>query len=312
MNPPLDLNLLPLTTLYSVFSNAGLIRRLLEIARDEDLGFEEPRGDITTRSWRPPRDHATAHLVAREAGVIAGLEALPELLRLFAPKVNAQAHCSDGAAVPAGIRLATLTGPTEQLLALERTMLNLVGRLSGIASLTSRYVSAVGTGTRAKVLDTRKTTPGLRLLEKYAVRCGGGFCHRLGLYDAVLVKDNHLSQVPLEDLARCASEAARRARSDRPLRFVEFEADTMEQVRVLLDVEAGLIDVILLDNMNLESLRRAVAARDARRSGVLLEASGGVRLETIRGIAETGVDRISVGALTHSATSLDLALDFVD
>lgn len=305
----IDLNTLALPALFDELARTGHIRRLLELARDEDLGTGEARGDITTSVWSPPTERTRARLVARQPGIIAGLAAVPMLLELMAPTSRFSASHKDGTKAAAGATLGTLEGPTREVLALERTMLNLVGRLSGVATLTSRFVEAAGTAVRAKVYDTRKTTPGLRVLEKYAVRCGGGFCHRLGLHDAVLVKDNHVAHVPLDRLAAHAAAAAARARLERPLRFMEIEADRLEQVHALLTIEPGLIDVILLDNMPPATVRDAVAMRDRTNPRMLLEASGGVRLETIRGIAETGVDRISVGALTHSAASLDLGLD---
>lgn len=304
-----DLNGLPLAELFAALASGGLVRRLIELARDEDLGAV---GDITSRAWFDDGGAApaSARLVARESGTVAGLAALPLLRDAFAPASEVRASVSDGAAVEHGAVLATLRGPGRELLAIERTMLNLIGRLSGIATLTSRYRAAKGADVRARLFDTRKTTPGLRLLEKYAVRCGGGFCHRLGLHDAVLVKDNHVAHVPLAELAQRATSAARRARADRPLRFVQIEVDTLEQFRELLRAEPGAIDLVLLDNMPPELLRRAVAMRDEAQSTIELEASGGVNLETIRAIAESGVDRISVGALTHQATGMDVALDF--
>jgi nicotinate-nucleotide pyrophosphorylase (carboxylating) len=306
---PVDLNSLPLPALFAELGRSGLVRRVLELARDEDLGEGASGGDITTETWSPGSASVRARVACRRAGVVAGLAAMPMLLELFAPRARFEAMMADGARSESGDAIGIIEGPTREVLALERTMLNLLGRLSGVATLTARYAEAVGAGVRARVFDTRKTTPGLRALEKYAVRCGGGCCHRLGLFDAMLAKDNHVASVPLDRLAGHAAEAARRARGARPLRFVEIEADRLEQVERLLTVEAGLIDVILLDNMSVEMLRGAVALRDRMNARVVLEASGGVRLETIRAIAETGVERISVGAVTHAAASLDLGLD---
>lgn len=304
-----DLNALLLPALFEELSRTGLVRRVLELARDEDLGMGAARSDITTEAWAPGDERTRARIACRQDGVIAGLAAMPMLIELFAPRTKFEAGHSDGGRASAGSSLGVLDGPTREVLVLERTMLNLLGRLSGIATLTARFVAAIGHGTRAALYDTRKTTPGLRMLEKYAVRCGGGHCHRLGLHDAMLVKDNHVALVPLDRLTVHAAEAARRARERRPIRFVEIEADRLEQVERLLAVEPGFIDMILLDNMNAAMLREAVALRDRLNRRVLLEASGGVRLDTIRAIAETGVDRISVGAVTHSAVSLDLGLD---
>jgi nicotinate-nucleotide pyrophosphorylase (carboxylating) len=187
-------------------------------------------------------------------------------------------------------------------------MLNFVGRLSGISTRTAEFVAAVA-GTRAAVLDTRKTTPGLRALEKHAVRCGGGANHRIGLFDAMLVKDNHVAGLAPAAMAARVADAARRARARHALSFVEAECDDLEQFRAIVALPAGTVDIALLDNMGLDALRACVALRDASAPALKLEASGGVRLETVRAIAETGIDRISVGALTHSAPCLDVGLD---
>jgi nicotinate-nucleotide pyrophosphorylase (carboxylating) len=226
-------------------------------------------------------------------------------------KADWRALQHDGAQVEPGTLLAEIAGWTRDLLTAERLLLNLIGRLSGIATLTRRYVDAIH-DTGAAIYDTRKTTPGWRRLEKYAVRCGGGRNHRTGLFDAVLIKDNHLAA------AGCApGEAIQRARRlldemqfstpDVQGMIVEIEVDTLEQFDGAISQDP---DVVLLDNMTLDQLRDAVARRDASRPAVQLEASGGVNLDTVRSIAETGVDRISVGAVTHSAVSLDVALDW--
>jgi nicotinate-nucleotide pyrophosphorylase (carboxylating) len=299
-----DWNDLPLPALYARLASGGLVDRLLRLAREEDLGARPL--DLTTAAMDLTGD-ATARLVAREGMIVAGLACMPELLAVFAPGSSWSPACADGERASAGVTLGELTGPARELLALERTTLNLVGRLSGVATGTARYVEAVA-GTKARVLDTRKTTPGLRVLEKYAVRCGGGHCHRMGLHDAVLIKDNHLAGLTPEMIAERVTEAAARARRVADPLFVEVEVDTVEQLEGAL--RASGVDIVLLDNMDGATMRRAVAMRDERAPGVLLEASGGVRLETIRAIAETGVDRISCGALTHQATSVDVALDF--
>jgi nicotinate-nucleotide pyrophosphorylase (carboxylating) len=214
---------------------------------------------------------------------------------------------ADGDAVQAGDLIATIVGPIRALFSLERVLLNFLQRLSGIATLTARYTAAVA-GTRAQILDTRKTTPGWRALEKYAVRCGGGTNHRFGLFDAMLIKDNHLaclaSSVGTAEPIAAAVAAAKAAVPAGG--FVEIEVDTLEQLDRAL---ACGPDIILVDNLGPEALAEAVRRRDARGPGVLLEASGGVTLATVRALAETGVDRISVGALTHSAPALDIALD---
>jgi nicotinate-nucleotide pyrophosphorylase (carboxylating) len=309
-DPPMrEANQMNLEALYHHLAAGGLVRRLLDLARDEDLGEGSAAGDITSLVCIAEDSWSSAGFVARQEGIAAGLAALPAVLEAFRSTAVLEVHVADGQRFAAGSRLATLRGPTRDLLAIERTALNLLSRLTGVATTTARYVDAAG-GT-AKIFDTRKTMPGLRLLEKYAVRCGGGYCHRMGLHDAVLIKDNHISGVLLNDLAAVVGEASRRARAARPeLLFVEVEVDSLEQFEVLLRLPSGLIDIVLLDNMPPERLARAVAMRGQAAPSLRLEASGGVRLETIRQIAASGVDRISVGALTHSAVAVDIGLDF--
>jgi nicotinate-nucleotide pyrophosphorylase (carboxylating) len=254
--------------------------------------------------------------------VVAGLAAVPELVRVFGPrvKVGVGRGVRDGAAFRPGQTLLTLRGPTRQVLGLERTLLNLMCRLSGVATATAAYRAAMvarggGRGkVKAELFDTRKTTPGLRVLEKYAVRCGGGQCHRIGLFDAVLIKDNHIAAVPLGELREWVEAARERAdRLKTPIQFFEVEVDSLEQLERVLCARRGrkpAVDIVLLDNMTLPVLKRAVAMRDRAAPGVELEASGGVNLQTIGAIARSGVDRISVGALTHSTPIVDLGLDF--
>lgn len=307
-SPLADINALPLPALYLALRATGLVRRLLELARDEDLGDQ---GDVTSLVSIAPTQRGRAELVARSGGVIAGLAVVPELISVFAPDTSWAPAYHDGEEADSGCLLGTLSGPLRQILALERTMLNLIARLSGIATLTAQYVRALPSGSRANVYDTRKTTPGNRLLEKYAVRCGGGRCHRLGLHDAMLIKDNHIAGIEPARLAGVVQEAATRARAMRPLHFVEVEVDTLEQFEALLTLPTGLVDIILLDNMPPDRLREASARRDAAQPTLELEASGGVTLGTLPLIAATGIDRISVGALTHHAVSRDIALDVV-
>jgi nicotinate-nucleotide pyrophosphorylase (carboxylating) len=297
-------NDLDLPALYARLNERALVERVLRLARDEDLG--RPPIDLTTGAMQIEGD-APARLVAREAMTVAGLACMPDLLSVFAPGAAWSPACADGPAVDAGACLGELAGPASELLALERTMLNLVSRLSGVATHAARFVAAVGDA-KARVLDTRKTTPGLRVLEKYAVRCGGAFCHRMGLHDAVLIKDNHLAGLSPEQIAECVGAAAARAKGASDPLFIEVEVDSLEQLAGALAAEG--VDIVLLDNMDPPTMRKAVAMRDERAPGVLLEASGGVRLETIDDIAATGVDRISCGAMTHQATSMDVALDF--
>ena len=288
---------------YAVFANEGLFfpldhRALAAVVRaalEEDGAFN----DVTTIACVLSHRHARGALVARESGVIAGLPLALEAFRQLDPRISIRVDVEDGTFVDAGAPVLFLTGHARALLSAERVALNFMQRLSGIATLTRAYVDAVH-GTKAKILDTRKTTPGWRRLEKYAVRAGGGVNHRMDLGAAVMIKDNHLAAVsgdiPL---------AVRSARALAPAgTTVEVECDRREQVRAAL--EAGA-DIIMLDNMTPEVMAECVRRIDGR---AITEASGGVRLDTVRAIAESGVDWISVGALTHSPRALDLALDF--
>ena len=283
-------------------------RRIVRLAVREEL---DDRYDWTTVALAPAGRRAGVAVVARQAGTIAGVQAATVALEEMEADVRWVPAVEDGQPVEPGQCVARIEGSVRDLLTSERLVLNLIGRLSGIATLTRQYVEAVR-GTRARIYDTRKTTPGWRRLEKYAVRCGGGCNHRTGLFDAVLIKDNHLA------LARCsAGEAVQRVHEflhqmapDMPQAqrmIVEVEVDRLDQ---LDDVLPHGPDIVLLDNMSLDDLREAVARRDAADPSVELEASGGVTLRTVRAIAETGVERISVGALTHSAVSLDVAMDW--
>ncbi len=268
---------------------------LLRGALAEDLGRA---GDLTSQAVLEPDAGACGRIVARAAGVVAGLPLVEEVFRLLDGRVVTTRAVADARPVGAGELLARVEGPALAILSGERTALNLLGHLSGVASATRALVDAVD-GTRARIVCTRKTTPGLRALEKYAVRCGGGANHRFGLDDAVLIKDNHLVA------AGGVTAAVKRARARvGHLVKIEVEVQTLEQLDAAL---AAGIDAVLLDNMPLERLAAAVARVAGR---VPTEASGGVRLETVRAIAETGVDLISVGWITHSAPCLDVALDF--
>ena len=274
---------------------------LLARALREDLGA----GDLTTRLCVPATARAHAQLQAREAGVAAGLELFARVFRRLDPKVRVKLKLSDGRPFKAGAVLAELDGPARALLSGERVALNLLQRLCGIATLSRNYVAAARTRSASvQVQDTRKTTPGLRLLEKYAVACGGGTNHRLALDDAILIKDNHVKA------AGSVGTAVRLAR--RSKRPVEVEVEDLAELAQALDAGA---DVVLLDNMAPPALRRAVALVAAHRARtgkrVLTEASGGITLKGIAAVAATGVDRISVGALTHSPRALDLSLEFV-
>ena len=269
---------------------------LISLALAEDIGA----GDVTSIYFTGPDRQARARIVAREACVLAGLIPALEVLRRVDPELKVETVAKDGNRLAAGDIVLTLEGRAASILTAERTTLNFLQRLSGVATQTRRFVDAIA-GSAAKILDTRKTTPGWRLLEKAAVASGGGQNHRIGLYDMVMVKDNHLAAgTSGEEL----QAAIRKVKSERPGTRVELEADTLEQVRDFVKLEG--VDVILLDNMPPAVLREAVALR---RPGLVFEASGGVTLDSIRDIAATGVDFISVGALTHSARSVDLSLE---
>lgn len=284
-------------------------RRIVHLALDEDL---LSIGDRTTDAIVSPSAIGRAAIVARKAGIIAGLPAGQLAVGQFDPAIQWQAAVVDGATIEAGTHLATIAGPARSLLTIERTLLNLLGRLSGIATLTRQYVDAVA-GTRARIYDTRKTTPGWRRLEKYAVRQGGGWNHRRGLFDAILIKDNHLavaaagSHLSPAEAVRLARKLTEDAGRGGGTPILEVEVDTLEQLREVLT--AGP-DIVLLDNMSPKSLCEAVALRSSLAPEIELEASGGITLSNIGEIARTGVERISVGALTHSAVSLDIGLDW--
>ncbi len=279
------------------------VHRLAVLALEEDLGSA---GDLTSLATIPEDLKGRAVFVARAAGTISGLSAATVTFQLIDTQIAVENLVDDGTTVEAGTKLATVHGRMRSILTGERTALNFMQRLSGVATLTRQFVSLVA-GLRCKVLDTRKTTPGWRLLEKYAVRCGGGHNHRMGLHDGILIKDNHLAALgPQPD---AVAEAVRRARTKYDRRFpLEIEVDNLDQLDAALATDA---DMVLLDNMPPTQMREAVQRRNTINRSVLLEASGGVNLTTLRAIAETGVDRISVGALTHSAVALDIALDYL-
>ncbi len=267
------------------------------IALAEDIG----PGDITTQYFMPPSLQALGRIVTRERAIVAGTETAAEVFRRVDPKLHVMIEEPDGSALMGGETIIEIRGSARSIVTAERVALNFLQRLTGIATMTRHFVDGVGKS-HAKILDTRKTTPGLRALEKAAVVAGGGANHRHGLYDMVLVKDNHLMA---GSGFTAVAAAIQRVRADRPDVRVEIEADRLEQVRALLDMEG--LDVILLDNMNHAEMREAVAL--GKKKGVKFEASGGVTLKNIRQIAATGVDYVSVGALTHSAPAIDLSLE---
>lgn len=270
------------------------IRRVVEAALAEDAPF----GDVTGAALIPADAVAVAHLVARQAGVLAGAEVFEAVMTSVDPAVTVRTHAADGHTFEPGERLASVEGPARAVLQAERVALNLVARMSAVATLTARYVAEVD-GTRARVVDTRKTTPGLRALERHAVRCGGGHNHRFSLSDAVMAKDNHLAL--LDDVTAALREAAERLPHTT---HIEVEVDRLDQIEPVL--ASGVVGTIMLDNFSLADLRTGVEQVSGRAT---VEASGGITLETIGDVARTGVDVISVGALTHGVPAIDLGLD---
>ncbi|MDB4055399.1 carboxylating nicotinate-nucleotide diphosphorylase [Akkermansiaceae bacterium] len=277
---------------------------LIDLALREDVGENLQTGDVTSAYFVPQDSISSAYIYAKQEGVLAGMEVAAEVFHRVNPELKVVQLKKDGDPLSQGERVLEVSGHARSILTAERTALNFLQRLSGVATQTRAYVAKVES-TDAKVLDTRKTTPGWRALEKGAVVAGGGKNHRMGLYDRAMVKDNHLVA---ENKLEALQDAIDRLHADRAGVEVELEADTLEQVQGFLSLRG--VDYILLDNMNYEMMRDAVAMRDNSGSAVALEASGGVTIDTIAEIATTGVDFISVGALTHSAVALDLSLEF--
>jgi len=308
------------------------LKRLMEIAISEDFG---KLGDLTSQALIPSGMRGRASFYARKEGVIAGLVAVPTCISLIDPELQWFSCCQEGELVEKNTKIGEFVGPVLSMMTAERLLLNLLGHLCGVATLTRQFVKQVER-TGAKIYDTRKTTPGWRRLEKYAVRCGGGMNHRTGLFDAVLIKDNHLAFGSLpghvldSDHSEEKKESCVKHRSDlfspgeavcrakaylrqlhvfpnNHLPLVEIEIDTLDHFE---DVLAAKPDIVLLDNMTPKLMRKAVLARNRLKSPVELEASGGITLDTVREVAETGVERISVGSLTHSNSSLDIGMDW--
>lgn len=289
------------------------LRDLIQLAKREDLG---PAGDdVTSRLMVPADAVGVGTLVQKEVGVACGLPIVEMVCRAYDERLRVEqipgfhleiieGRYSDQPRTP----LLRIRGPVRSLLSAERVILNFLQHMGGVATHTQRFVRRVA-GTGAKIYDTRKTVPGLRLLDKYAVRCGGGFNHRIGLFDGLLVKDNHLAEIPPRELRDYLSKVVAQCRSEDPSRLTEIEVDRLEQLQEVLKVDG--VHVVLLDNMDCPTMERAVEMRDAsgRKGQTELEASGGVTLETVRSIASTGVERIAVGAITHSATALDVSLE---
>lgn len=297
-----DWNALPLPALFDALCRADA-ERAISAALAEDLG---DAGDVTTMACFGDEARGRARIVSRAEGVLAGVR-VAEMVAARAG-LSFRALVEDGSPIGRGTPVAAVEGPLRALLSHERTMLNFLTLLSGNATLAAQFVDAVR-GSRARICDTRKTIPGLRALQKYATRCGGATLHRIGLFDGVILKDNHLAAFAGMPLAERVRAAAERARAIAPVAFIECEVDDLAQLDALLSLERGVLDLVLLDNMDAGMLTEAVRRRDRVQSTVELEASGGVRLDTVRRIASSGVERISVGAITHSAGALDLGLD---
>jgi nicotinate-nucleotide pyrophosphorylase (carboxylating) len=277
---------------------------LVRMALQEDL---RDVGDLTSLSTIPSELNASVNIVSRQSGVVCGLAVMPIVFSEMAANVSFDCHVTDGDTIAAKSVLASLTGPVQALLTAERTVLNFMTLLSGIASSTAQFVKEVQ-HTKAVILDTRKTFPGYRLLQKYAVRCGGGTNHRMGLYDGILIKDNHIAARRDSTCAAAVKDARRYAQSRGLTAKIEIEVDSLDQLK---DALRESPDIILLDNMPPDTMKQAVSIRDLSASPLTeLEASGGVSLQTVRAIAESGVDRISIGSLTHSSPALDIAFDW--
>ncbi len=280
------------------------IRTLLKLAMEEDVG----QGDMTSELLFGDDTIDKADIISREEIVVSGMKVVKELLRLYDKRLKLKVLVKDGQHAYVGCRLATIEGPLRSILTAERVMLNFLQRLSGIATTTRKYVRAVQ-GTKAKIYDTRKTLPGWRILEKYAVRCGGGHNHRLGLYDGILIKDNHLAQLGRNFQAKLR-KVIEEARKIKHAKFIAVEVDHVDdQLNYVLEIPG--IDIVLLDNMGQWQLKHAVEMKNKMcgKGRPLLEASGNITLANVSGIAQCGVDRIAVGAITHSATAVDIGVD---
>ncbi len=285
--------------------NMTKARPLIKMAIEEDLG----QGDLTSELFYKDNTIAKAHIISREEIVVCGMSVVEEIIKHYDPKLKLKIHIDDGRRAHIGGRIATIEGPACSMLSAERVILNFIQRLSGIATTTQKYVWAIQ-GTRTKIYDTRKTLPGWRILEKYAVRCGGGHNHRLGLYDGILIKDNHLAQLGRNFYPKLV-KIIREARKLKGVKFVAVEVDHVDdQLNYVLKIPG--VDIILLDNMGQWQLKHAVDMRNemcSKDNRPLLEASGNITLNNVSAIARCGIDRIAVGAITHSATAVDIGLD---
>lgn len=285
--------------------NISAIRPLIKMAIEEDLG----QGDMTSELFFKINAVAKAHIVSREEIIVCGMDVAREILRCYDERLKLRVLVDDGKAAHIGKKIGTIEGPLRSMLSAERVLLNFMQRLSGIATTTQKYVWAVE-GTKAKIYDTRKTTPGWRILEKYAVRCGGGYNHRLGLYDGILIKDNHLAQLGRNFYPKLSKIIAD-ARQVKGVKFVAVEVDHVDdQLNYVLKIDG--VDIVLLDNMGQWQLKHAVDMRNemcSKDKRPLLEASGNINLHSVSAIAQCGIDRIAVGAITHSAVAVDIGLD---
>jgi len=285
--------------------NIAEIQPIIRLAIEEDLG----KGDMTSELLPTNDTIAKSNIISREEIVVCGMVVVKEILKHYDARLKLKVYVNDGQTAYVGCKIGAIEGPLCSMLSAERVMLNFLQRLSGIATTTRKYVRAIQ-GTKAKIYDTRKTTPGWRILEKYAVRCGGGHNHRLGLYDAVLIKDNHLAQLG-RDFYPKLKKIIERARKVKSAKFIAVEVDHVDdQLNYVLKIPG--IDIVLLDNMGQWQLNHAVEMRNAmcgKSKKPLLEASGNITLSNVSAIANCGIDRIAVGAITHSATAVDIGLD---
>ncbi len=285
--------------------NIAQVRPLIQMAIEEDLG----KGDLTSDLLFKDDTIDKANIISREEIVVCGMPVVKEVLRLYNKRLKLKIHIKDGESAHIGRKIGTIEGPLDSMLSAERVILNFLQRLSGIATNTRKYVWAIQ-GTKAKIYDTRKTLPGWRILEKYAVRCGGGHNHRLGLYDGILIKDNHLAQLG-RNFQPKLKKIVCEARKVKGVKFVAVEVDHVDdQLNYVLEIPG--IDIVLLDNMGQWQFKHAVEMRNkmcGKNKKPLLEASGNITLNNVSAIAQSGIDRIAVGALTHSATAVDIGLD---
>jgi len=285
--------------------NIEKVRPLIRMAIEEDLG----KGDVTSELLFEDDMVAKANIISREEIIVCGMDITREILKCYDKRLKLKVHINDGESAHVGSKLAVIGGPLRSMLTAERVMLNFLQRLSGIATTTGKYVRAIQ-GTKAKIYDTRKTMPGWRILEKYAVRCGGGYNHRLGLYDGILIKDNHLAQLG-RNFQPKLRKIINQAKKVKGIKFIAVEVDHVDdQLNYVLEIPG--IDIVLLDNMGQWQLKHAVDMRNkmcGKNERPLLEASGNITLDSVSAIAQCGIDRIAVGAITHSARAVDIGLD---